>query len=197
MKKELDRWVFYHFASHPACLALVALLFMATPARAPASPTSLGTIAPDFLLRSGGGSELRLSDLKGAVALIFHETQESKNANLALKRHLEATGLAANEGNSPAFRIVAVADCEPYPRLFRSIVELALVAVSRESNTTIYGDWRGDMARDYGVLRGDSNIFLLSPEGRIVWRFAGVLPEAGIAGLIALIRDLTGKGAAR
>jgi len=72
-----------------------------------------------------------------------------------MKRWLEATGLAANEGNFPAFQIFAVTDFEPYLRLFHHIVESSLVNAYRESDITLFGDWWGDIYRDYGVRRDD------------------------------------------
>jgi len=136
-----------------------------------AVPTLVGKPAPDFVLKSADGSNLRLSEYRGQVVLVNFWARwagDSRQEMAALDRinttynraGLVVLGVSVDEDAGRA-REFAVAMKVGYPILFDTTAEIGRNYLLREMPMTILVDRSGVVRySNAGYKRGDDRAYL-------------------------------------
>ncbi len=151
-----------------------------------------GTKAPGFTVSSGDEKVLTLKSVKGKVVVGFYEYKDVQK-NSALKDELNRFR-AREPKDSPgtSFRL-AVTDASSANLMTRWIWRKKIKSKSRELGMTLYGDWTGEMRRDYGFVENESNFIIIDKKGFIRYTRAGEIPKSEYPRIKELIAKLSAE----
>lgn len=156
---------------------------------AAAAAPAEGAPAPAFQVTAGDGQVMALDQLKGKTAIIMYETRETVEQNRAAKNAL-AELLAREAGGRAGPAVVPVINCSSAVWPLTRIWQANLRRNSAKEGLTIYGDWDGRMAADYGMRPEASNILLIDRQSIIRFFRSGPLDSADLAILQYLLQHL-------
>jgi len=144
--------------------------------------------APAFKVVSGDKQTLTLDELKGRVIVLFYEAKRSIEQNRALKNVLNQFYVRQPQDIKNGIARVGVIDCQGV--LFKGAWEAGLRDHSVKEGITVYGDWDGKMADDYGVNTDESNVIVIDRKGVIRYRASGALTEEDVDAIEKLLKGL-------
>jgi hypothetical protein len=155
-----------------------------------------GSKAPEFTVKSGDDSEMTLKKLEGTVVTIFYEAKDK--AIVEKNRHLkdELNRFFAEQTDVVKGKIsrVAIIDCRGASWPFKGIWEGKLRESSIKEGLTIYGDWDGDFAGKYQVVKDESNFIIIDKKGIVRFARVGRIDDAEIPAIENLIKLLSAEG---
>ena len=148
----------------------------------------VGKPAPSFKIKSGDNQELSFSDVSGKTVVLFYETKAAKEKNRKLKDELNKFYDSQPEAIKKNVVRLAVINCQGV--IFSGAWESALKENSKKEGIIIYGDWTGDMARDYKVKAKDSNVIIIDKKGVIRYYYSGQIEDKDITAIKSLLNTL-------
>ncbi len=158
-----------------AIVMLPILLVLAAISRANGQEPAhalLGKPAPFFSVRSGDDEILVPDMFKGKVAVIFYETREASRKNSDIKDRFNKLYDGQDEVVRRSIIRIPVFNCSRVVWPVTVVWKQSLRYHSKRVGITLYGDWDGRMAKDYGMKDGDSNLIIVDKRGII--RYASV-----------------------
>ena len=170
----------------PAAFALVVALALGA-GRARAVPPAGARVAP-VLVSALDGTSMRLPDAKLPVLLFY----EDKDAGKQNGRAREVVGVYTDRPDNRArFRFLAVADVEQWDWWPAKKYVLAEVRrVSKDDDTTVLLDWKGEVRKRWGLTRGKSGVLLVAADGKVLFAGEGTLTEAQLKEVTARLVEL-------
>lgn len=102
-------------------------------------------------------------DLGAALHVLFHPTAKGKPPAEAAKAPVRAVPGAATTRKAPAVRVVAAASAPGVPGPIRSMIAFQLRRAAPD--TPVWLDWKGDLARRFGLVPGKPNAVVISADG--------------------------------
>ena len=167
--------------TRPLILLLVLL------GRASATPTP-GTLLARVEVESTDGGKRPLPDPRHAVVIIYEDQDASKRPQSA--RELLGTYTRVDE-NRARFEFVAVADVSKWnwwPA--KKYVFADVKKIAAHNHTTVFLDWKGAIAKAWGLKKGQSGVLALGADGRLLFAAEGSLGDALQRELAAVLATL-------
>ncbi|MFA4858183.1 MAG: hypothetical protein WC901_07730 [Candidatus Margulisiibacteriota bacterium] len=141
-----------------------------------AAPLPINSPAPPFTITSGDNQTISSDQFKGKSMLILYESKDLVELNRPLKNKLNALFAALSPKQKAQIVILPVVNCSG-AGMFAWVWKNNLIDATKREKLTIYGDWDGQMAIDYGMAR-DSNVVAVNRQGIIKYFHSGqVGPE--------------------
>lgn len=165
---------------------------MSVPPFSLAQGLNAGEQAAFFRVYSGDDKEFTFAGIKGKVAVIFYETKESKEVNRPLKEELNRFLAELPDASKRQVARLAVINCQGV--FLTGIWKQALRENSQKEGLTIYGDWDGKMAQDYGMQPEASNFLIIDKKGVIRYFAKGPAPKEKFGEIKDLLRRLAENG---
>jgi hypothetical protein len=153
--------------------------------------------APAFSVTSGEGKTLHLADLPGKVVLLFYEKRKQVELNRPLKKELSRFYEALPVQTRAQLARVAVVDCASASWPFKGLWQDGLQEASLKEGLTIYGDWDGEMRKNYNLPEDQPSFLVLGPRGQILFRAVGPIGPERFPAILQIIRQAAGAEQAR
>lgn len=151
---------------------------------------SVGEPAPFFSVESGDEENLTLDMLRGKVIILFYETREVVRKNREFKDYLKSLYNGLPEAvQENVFRLVVI-NCLDASFATRPIWRMKLREASERQGMTIYGDWTGDMLRDYQMQDDESNFLVIDKNGIIRYMATGLIERSQFEKLKEMLLNL-------
>ncbi|MGA8571443.1 MAG: TlpA family protein disulfide reductase [Desulfobaccales bacterium] len=151
---------------------------------------SVGEPAPFFSVESGDEENLTLDMLRGKVMILFYETREVVRKNREFKDYLKNLYNGLPEAvRENVFRLVVI-NCSEANFATRPIWRIKLREASERQGMTIYGDWTGDMLRDYQMQDHESNFLVIDRNGIIRYAATGLIGKDQFGKLKEMLLNL-------
>ncbi len=151
---------------------------------------SVGEPAPFFSVESGDDENLTLDMLRGKVIILFYETREVVGKNRKFKDYLKSLYNGLPEAvQENVFRLVVI-NCLDASFATRPIWRMKLREASERQGMTIYGDWTGDMLRDYQMQDDESNFLVIDKNGIIRYMATGLIERSQFEKLKEMLLNL-------
>ncbi|MGA9460568.1 MAG: redoxin domain-containing protein [Desulfobaccales bacterium] len=151
---------------------------------------SVGEPAPFFSVESGDDENLTLDMLRGKVIILFYETREVVDKNREFKDYLKSLYNGLPEAvQENVFRLVVI-NCLDASFATRPIWRMKLREASERQGMTIYGDWTGDMLRDYQMQDDESNFLVIDKNGIIRYMATGLIERSQFEKLKEMLLNL-------
>ena len=165
----------------------LALLVLLSTAGAFGSP-KVGTARPNLKFVDAWQRTDETSEVGARPLLVLYEDKGSANENKAFKDDLSK--LAKGDAYKTKVVLLAVADLRGYDYWpARGFVKDAMMTESRKAGTPIFCDWDGAVGTALSVQRGVSNVMLYGKDGKLLFVYAGAMPEASRKDLLELLRQ--------
>lgn len=169
-------------------LPILGLIVLSVLSTSRADGPVIGRAAPFFRVESGDKKELTLDMIKGKLVLLFYEDKDSTLKNIAIKNDLRKLFNAQPDNKkSDIFRLLVI-DCTGAFWPFKVIWRDKLIEHSRKEGFTLYGDWDGEMLKNYHLVEDDSNIIIIDQEGIVRYFYAGQLPTIEMEKLKSILK---------
>jgi len=167
-------------------LLAVALLFSVPALASPA----VGSQRPAIKLVDGWDRELDLASVKRPLLLIY-AGKNTSTQNQVLTGELAA--LESSIHYRRAVLEVGVADVAAYDQWpARGIVKDELKKHSM-LGVVVYADFTGQVGTKLALTPGQSNVVLYGSDGKVLFSYAGAVPEVQRRALVDLIRALVAR----
>ncbi len=149
--------------------------------------------APAFKIRSGDDETMTSDMIKGKVAIIFYETRDASRKNSDIKDRFNALYDGQEEEVRRSIVRVPVFNCSRIVWPVTAVWKSSLRYHSKRVGITLYGDWDGDMAKDYRMKDHDSNVMIVDKKGIIRYAAAGRITDEQFREIEGLIDKLVNK----
>jgi hypothetical protein len=173
---------------------MAALLLVTAPLCFAQSPQALlGKLAPSFSIRSGDDKELTLEMVKERVLVIFYETREASRKNSDMKDRLNLLYDRQDENTRHLIVRLPVFNCSRVIWPVSLVWKESLQKHSKRVGITLYGDWDGQMARDYQMKDNESNVVIVDKRGMVRYTSFGRISEHQFAEIEELLDVLVNR----
>jgi len=170
-----------------AGLCLTALS-VSMPPTAAGSP--VGKEMPGFSIASGKEETLTDRMVRGHVLVLFYESKETTEKNRELKKFLNAFySSQSREVQRIVFRLPVI-NCKSAVWPITGVWKSSLRKHTKKEGYTIYGDWDGRMAINYGFRQDDTNLMIIDKKGIIRFFKSGFIDQSQYNGIRKLLTEL-------
>jgi hypothetical protein len=167
----------------------VLTLILSAVAVSAASPSKIGTPAPDLVLRDQYEKEFRVSASRGEILLLVCGDRTGSdftgNYTEAVRNRFESNG-------SLPLRIIPVANLSAVPSFLQAMVKKRFTGTNQsgQPKLAILLDWEGDLERLFGFTEEMANVYLIDRAGTLQFVGAGKGTEAETKELLNAIARL-------
>ena len=155
-----------------------------------AESLKIGTVAPDFKVKSGNDKILTLDMVRGKVIVIFYETKDVVKKNRKLKDELNKFYDEQPDTKKELIVKLPIINCSGAFWPFTEVWKSKLRKNSKKEGITIYGDWDDKMFSDYKMKDDESNVLIIDEKSVIRYLKVGKIEDKEINIIIELLKEL-------
>ena len=142
------------------------LLFLAVCSAQPQN-LKINSNAPAFTVVSGAGQSISLNSLTGKIVVIIYEKKDAVKKTRPLKDILYDFYWRQSDKKRKEIVRLPVIDCSEAFWPITGIWRKKLIENSKKEGITIFGDWKGEMCKNYNLESKNSTIIILNKKGVI------------------------------
>ncbi len=169
---------------------LIAALVLSAGFALGQSGPPVGAKIPDFTVVSGEGDSLNREALEGKVTVMLYLSRSAIGKNRVFTDELLEFYHCRPENIQRCVKSVAVINAGEAKWPITEIWKKKLVESSKERGVPVYGDWSGEMLRDFGFVNDESNVLIVGPDLNTRYFFAGKIEGEEIERVKSLLAKM-------
>lgn len=168
---------------------IVLTLFVSALTVSAASPSKIGTPAPDLTIKDQYEKEFRVSASRGEILLLVCGDRTGSDFT---GNYTDAVQARFGANGSLPLRIVPIANLSSVPSFLQGMVKKRFVGTteSGQPKLPIFLDWEGDLERLFGFTEDVANVYLIDKSGNLQFVAAGKGTEPETKELLQVIARL-------
>jgi peroxiredoxin len=149
-----------------------------------------GEKAPLFHIVDGKGESFNSSDINGKVTIGFYESRGTSEKNNPLKDELNSFRIRSADTVKNRIIRLAVIDATEANVASAWLWRRNFIKKSAQLGINIYGDWNGQMKKDFSFPENESVFIIIDHKNIIRYLYPGKVPEAEFDEIKKLIRKI-------